>query len=261
MAEIEIQDQSGNRKVIEANGFVIESGRGRLAGTIMRDVTERKKNDISRIADAAEKMQQLICHLLDLSRVGRIMDPSRDVPFDVIVNDVVNTVAGQIEIRGARVSVSPELPIIHGDRVRLTQVMQNLIENAINSMGDQPEPQIEIGMGEMEDGKPIFYVRDNGVGSPPEHQERIFGLFNKLSGNSDGTGIGLALVKRIIEVHGCRIWVQSEAGKGTTFLFTLPSPPKDPSHPSARDIVFERRRYPWKKQETPGIDFGNTFDP
>jgi signal transduction histidine kinase len=119
------------------------------------------------------------------------------------------------------VNISPNLPIIHGDQVRLTQVLQNLIENAIKFMGDQPEPRIDIGLDGMEDGKPVFYVRDNGVGIPPEHHERIFGLFNKLNGNSDGTGIGLALVKRIIEVHGGRIWVQSEAGAGATFLFTL----------------------------------------
>ena len=72
-----------------------------------------------------------------------------------------------------------------------------------------------------EDGKPIFFVRDNGIGIAPEYHERIFGLFNKLDAQAEGTGAGLSIVKRIIEVHGGRIWVESEAGKGATFLFSL----------------------------------------
>jgi PAS domain S-box-containing protein len=200
-------------------------------GFLERDIqtgnTERIQNDVSRIAAATDKMQQLIYQLLDLSRVGRIINPAKNVSFDVIVNDAVNIVAGQIATRGAHVNISPNLPIIHGDQVRLTQVLQNLIENAIKFMGDQPEPRIDVGQNGMENGKPVFYVRDNGVGIPPEHHERIFGLFNKLDVRADGTGIGLALVKRIVEVHGGNIWVQSEAGAGATFLFTLPLPPKD----------------------------------
>ena len=91
-------------------------------------------------------------------------------------------------------------------------------------MGNQPEPQIEIGQaGNSQDGLSIFFVRDNGIGIDPRFTERIFGLFNKLDARTEGTGIGLALVKRIIEFHGGRIWVESELGKGTTFYFTLPS--------------------------------------
>jgi len=101
--------------------------------------------------------------------------------------------------------------------------MQNLLDNAAKFMGNQKEPRIEVGQrGEdPESGDPIFYVCDNGLGIAPEHFERVFGLFNKLDPKSDGTGIGLALVKRIIEVHGGRVWVESEFGKGTTFFFTL----------------------------------------
>jgi len=101
--------------------------------------------------------------------------------------------------------------------------MQNLIDNAAKYMGGQKEPRIEIGQRGEQDGKPVFFVRDNGMGIAPEHHERIFGLFNKLDARSEGTGVGLALVKRIIEVHGGRIWVESVSGMGSTFLFTLPS--------------------------------------
>jgi two-component system sensor kinase FixL len=91
-------------------------------------------------------------------------------------------------------------------------------------MGDQKEPRIDIGQdGTDVDGKPIFFIQDNGIGIDPRFHERVFGLFNKLDTHTEGTGIGLALVKRIIEVHTGRIWVESEGnGKGAKFLFTLP---------------------------------------
>ena len=90
-------------------------------------------------------------------------------------------------------------------------------------MGEQPDPRIEIGLYGEENAKPIFFLRDNGIGIASEYHERIFGLFNKLDPRSDGTGVGLALVKRIIEVHGGRIWVESEPTKGSTFYFSLPA--------------------------------------
>jgi signal transduction histidine kinase len=104
-------------------------------------------------------------------------------------------------------------------------VLQNLIDNAAKFMADQPNPRIEIKQAGEENGKPIFLVCDNGIGIAPEHHERVFGLFDKLDPNSNGTGIGLAIVKRIVELHEGRIWVQSEAGKGSTFFFTLPTGP------------------------------------
>ncbi len=106
----------------------------------------------------------------------------------------------------------------------LERVVQILLDNAVKFMGTQARPRIEIGQNGTDlEGNPIFFVQDNGIGIEPQHYERIFGLFNKLDTQSEGTGIGLALVKRIVEVHGGRIWVESEgAGKGAKFLFTLP---------------------------------------
>jgi signal transduction histidine kinase len=96
------------------------------------------------------------------------------------------------------------------------------MDNAAKYMGDQPDPLIKIGQHGEEGGKPIFFVRDNGIGISPEYHERIFGLFNKLDPKSEGTGIGLSLVKKIIEIHGGRIWVESELGEGAAFYFILP---------------------------------------
>jgi signal transduction histidine kinase len=123
------------------------------------------------------------------------------------------------------VDIAPDLPTVYGDRARLVEVVQNLVDNACKFMGDQPAPRIEIGTsGTDTEGNPIFFVRDNGIGIEPQYHERVFGLFNKLDAQSEGTGVGLALVKRIIEVHGGRIWIESEgAGRGATMCFTLPS--------------------------------------
>jgi signal transduction histidine kinase len=117
------------------------------------------------------------------------------------------------------------LPTIFGDRQRIHEVLQNLIDNAAKFMGDQPSPRIDIGQqGELQ-GKPVFFVRDNGIGISPQYKDRIFGLFDKLDGQTEGTGVGLALVKRIVEFHGGRVWVESEPGTGSTFFFTLPTQP------------------------------------
>jgi PAS domain S-box-containing protein len=189
---------------------------------------ERMKSDMQRITDATDRMMRLLNELLELSRIGRLRNESTYIPFDELAREALELVQGRIMDAGIKVSIKPDLPAVYGDRQRLVEVLQNLVDNAAKFMGDQKKPRIEIGQDGEEDGKPIFHVRDNGIGISPEHYERVFGLFNKLDVKTDGTGIGLALVKRIVEVHGGRIWVESEAGKGSTFLFTLPHKP-DPS--------------------------------
>jgi len=187
---------------------------------------ERLEKDIQRIGDAADKMQNLLNDLLELSRIGRLINKPVEVPFNSLVADALELVDGRISPRGIAISVGENLPPIFGDRQRLLEVLQNLIDNAAKFMGDQPAPRIEIGAQGVVNEMTVYYVRDNGIGIAPEFVENIFGLFNKLDAQSEGTGIGLALVKRIIEFHEGRIWVESEAGKGATFFFSLPSPPK-----------------------------------
>jgi signal transduction histidine kinase len=117
--------------------------------------------------------------------------------------------------------VKGKLPIIRCDTVRVTSVFQNLILNGIK-YNDSPEKIIEIGF--TDDKKTVFYVRDNGIGIAPEHHELIFRLFKRLNGPGkygEGTGAGLTFVKKIIERHGGKIWVESSPGCGTTFYFTL----------------------------------------
>ena len=182
---------------------------------------ERVLQDSKRIKDAVIKMEHLLSELLELSRIGRIMNPPEEVGFGKIVHDALQLVEGRLKQKQIKVKVEANFPMVHGDRVRLTEVVQNLVDNAAKFSSQQNNPQIEIGYENQPD-KNIFFIRDNGIGIKPEFHEKIFGLFNKLDAQSDGTGIGLALVKKIVEVHGGKIWVESKGdGTGSTFFFTL----------------------------------------
>lgn len=181
---------------------------------------ERLERNIAQINSAAQKMSKFVDEILDLSRIGRIVNPPSNISFGDIVQEALEQAEGLLNARQIEVRVEPGLPIVNVDRARMVQVLQNLITNSIKFMGDQKSPCIEIGMEERND-EHIFFVRDNGIGIEPENQERVFELFDKLDPTTDGTGIGLAFVKRIIEVHKGKIWLQSEPGKGSTFYFTL----------------------------------------
>jgi PAS domain S-box-containing protein len=184
-------------------------------------------SDLERIKTAAEKMGRLLDELLDLSRVGRLVNPSENTPFEDLVQEAVELVSGQIMEAGVQVEINDNLPSIYGDRQRLVEVVQNLLENAIKFMGDQAEPRIEIG-ALMGAGHVTYYVADNGQGIDPQHQEKIFGLFDKLDRDTSGTGVGLALVKRIVETHHGWVWVESDGvGRGATFYFMLPVKPAE----------------------------------
>jgi signal transduction histidine kinase len=208
--------------LITMRGFLGFLEKDALAGN-----AERVKADVTRIVEATDKMQHLLEELLELSRIGRTMNPPQAAPFEAIAREAVELVHGRLAARGVQVDIAEGLPTVYGDRARLVQVVQNLVDNACKFMGDQPAPRIEIGQRGAQadnDGKPILFVRDNGIGIEPQYHDRVFGLFSKLDAQSEGTGIGLALVKRIVEVHGGRIWVESdEPGQGSTFCFTLPA--------------------------------------
>ena len=199
--------------------FTIKGFIGLLREDVREGNTARVVDDLGRIDSAADLMQHLLDDLLELSRIGRLANPSEDVDLNVVAREAVELVAGRIAERGVEVVVAPDMPTVVGDRVRLREVFQNLLDNAIKFMGDQPEPRVEIGI--RPDGATCF-VRDNGIGIAPEHQEHIFELFMRLDKNTEGTGIGLPLVRRIVEVHDGRVWVESEGrGRGAMFCFTL----------------------------------------
>jgi PAS domain S-box-containing protein len=196
-------------------------------GFVEKDIrsgnTNQLTTDLARITAAVNKMQRFLDELLELSRAGRMVNPPEPVSFQTIVSDAVELIRGRIDARGVKVIIAEDLPVILCDRMRFTQVVQNLVDNAVKFLGNQPKPFIEIGMQGLEtEGKAIFFVRDNGIGIEPQYQAKIFGLFNKLDNQTEGTGIGLTLVKRIVEAHNGKVWLKSDPGTGSTFYFTCP---------------------------------------
>ena len=198
---------------------------GGIVGFLKKDLenedAQRIETDLRLIEAAVIKMDQLLTKILELSRIGRVANPPADVPFGDIVMEALDQETVMLKSRDVEVSVASDLPKVHVDRMGIVEVLVNLIENSIKYMGDQPRPRIEIGH-RIDGNRTVFFVRDNGMGIDPSQHEKVFGLFYKVDGKSEGTGVGLALVKRIIEVHGGRIWIDSELGKGCMVCFTLP---------------------------------------
>ncbi len=194
---------------------------GMLREDLGRQKYDRMDGDLTRIAKATEKMKMLLDDLLHLSRIGRILNPASEFCASVVAQEAVDLLDGVIQSKKIKVELQKDMPTINADKIRIREVYQNIIENAVKYMGDQPNPIIEIGC-RINDIGVTFFVKDNGIGIKPEYHQKIFGLFDKLDPNSDGTGIGLAFVKRIIEFHGGKIWVESDGlNKGATFCFTI----------------------------------------
>ena len=196
-------------------------------GMLQKDLEDGRQDritsDFQRISNAADKMHALLSDLLQLSRIGRVVNPFGEVDLFKLTTDSLENLDARIRSKNVTVKISPNLPVVFGDRLRLEEVLENLIDNAAKYSGDQPNPIIEIGVRERRADLVIF-VKDNGMGIEPQHISKIFGLFDKLDPLSEGTGIGLAIVKRIIETHGGKVWVESEGlGRGATFCFTLPN--------------------------------------
>ncbi len=188
---------------------------------------EKVEADMEKINNATDTMGELLSGLLELSRIGRIINPPEFGSLASLVNQAAENVRDKIIARGVELRINDDMPDYWGDRIRLLEVFQNLIENAVKFMGDQPSPCIEISAeanGEMIQCK----VKDNGIGIEPVYHDRIFNLFERLDLNIEGTGIGMALVKRIIEAHAGTITVESNGDQqGSCFLFTLPGKPID----------------------------------
>jgi len=203
--------------LVTIKGFV-----GMLNDDIHANRQARIQEDLHRIARATDKMDALLSELLELSRIGRIVNPPEEVDTARLIQDALDSVESRLRAGNVTVHIAPDLPKLYCDRVRLREVFENLISNAAKYMGDQTAPVIEIGVEERT-GEQIFFVRDNGMGIEPQYHTRVFNLFEKLNPTIEGTGIGLTIVKRIIEVHGGRVWIESDGlGKGSMFCFTMP---------------------------------------
>ncbi|MGD0953571.1 MAG: ATP-binding protein [Methanotrichaceae archaeon] len=177
--------------------------------------------DLRRVNESVSKMDRLLLETLELSRIGHVINPPEDVSFGQIVQEALEQVAASIKSGNVTVSVAQDMPKVHVDMIRIAEVLVNLIENSVKYMRDQEGPKIEIGYRENGE-ETVFFAKDNGIGIDPKEHEKVFSLFYQVDRKSGGAGAGLSIVKRIIEVHGGRIWIESELGKGCTVCFTLP---------------------------------------
>ena len=194
-----------------------------LAGWIASDCADRLDSDakeqLNLMLNRVDRMHNLIDGILQYSRIGRVTEEKARVNLNELVPQVVDLLAAPQEVE---ITIQAELPVVNCEQTRITQVFQNLIGNAIKYM-DKPHGRIVIG---CQDDAPwwTFRIADNGPGIEEKHFERVFQLFQTLSPQDDGesTGIGLTLVKKIVELNGGRIWVESTPSEGSTFFFTLP---------------------------------------
>lgn len=178
--------------------------------------------DFEFIHSAMDGMKSLLNELLEVSRVGRVEAVQVSITVGELVAEALDALSGQIAEKQINVLVADTEVVLHGDRRHLRQIWRNLLENAVKYMGEQASPCIKIGRTEQS-GESAFFVCDNGIGVAPAYQEKIFGMFEQLDKNSGGVGMGLALVKRIVELYGGHIRVESAGeGQGCCFWFTLP---------------------------------------
>ncbi|MCW2995310.1 MAG: hypothetical protein JWQ18_2805, partial [Conexibacter sp.] len=220
------------RKVASFTGMLQHRYQGQL--------DERADQYIDFAVDGAKRMQVLINDLLAFSRVGRVGTEEKLLEMDDVAADAVANLATAIEESGAEIVVEGPLPRVRGDRSLLTALLQNLIANGVKFRGEAP-PRVTLSVAPTapsEDGASdsyTFTVSDNGIGVAPRYADRIFVIFQRLHPKEEygGTGIGLAMGRKIVEFHGGRIWLEpvdedEHASAGATFHFTLPVPEEDP---------------------------------
>ena len=191
--------------------------------------------------DGAKRMQALLNDLLQYSRVGSSDKELQTTDTATVVAAARDNLCRMIEDTGAQVIIDIDLPIVHGEEVQLIQLFQNLIANAIKFHGES-SPRVSVSATRQDDGYWRFAVRDNGIGISAEYNEKIFEVFQRLHGIDQypGTGIGLAVCKRVVECHGGKIWVESNPGHGANFYFTLQSAEADTREAANPHVARER---------------------
>jgi PAS domain S-box-containing protein len=202
--------------LVTVHGFLGHMRKAAAAGNL-----EQFDRHIERVDTAVRTMKSLLDEMLDLAQSGMPLERQERVSMNELVRDAMQALAADIEAKQIQIDVASDLPEAVVDRRRMTEVFQNLLENAVHFSQQAKHPRIEIGW--QEDDEATFYVRDNGPGIEARYLGRIWNLFEKLDPESQGAGTGLPLVRRIIEVHGGRTWAESPGlGHGATFYFTLP---------------------------------------
>jgi signal transduction histidine kinase len=203
------------RGIHNFSSFLLEDYAGKL--------DDEGRSKLETLMRLTRRMETLIDSLLQFSRLGRVDLAIDQVELNEIVTEILDSLAISLQEDNVTVRVPRPLPAVRADRVRVGEIFYNLIVNAMK-YNDKAEKHIEVGWREDPAGPPVFYVRDNGIGIPEKHQDSVFRIFKRLHGRDKfggGTGAGLTIVKKIVERHHGRIWIESSAGEGTAFYFTL----------------------------------------
>jgi PAS domain S-box-containing protein len=184
---------------------------------------DRLAKDAARITEAVARLQRLLDRLFELSRAGRPVGPPAAVAGAELVQEALRLLRERAGAAAASVAVEPELPVVFGDRARLVQVFHNLLDNAFKFGAGS---RVRVSTRACEDGRAVIVVTDGGIGIEPRHRERVLDVFERLDPRGEGSGVGLALVKRILESQGGRVWLESEGpGAGTAACVELPLAP------------------------------------
>ena len=195
-----------------------------LASRLGDQLDEQSREWMGHVVDGARRMRDLIDDLLRYSRITTQRAEPRPVDLDIAVDGVVRSHASAIAAADAEVSVAPDLPTVMGDGSQFGQLLANLLANSLRYRSTDDRPRISISAQPADDGWAHLVVTDNGPGIPPEHRERAFEMFKRLHPRDEhaGTGMGLALCRRIVEAHGGRIWIDDGRDGGISVHFTLP---------------------------------------
>jgi signal transduction histidine kinase len=208
-----------------------------------KDKLDKEGKDYLReIREGTDRMNQLIEDLLMLSRISRIKNPYEDVNINELLTSVIKRIEFDIKEKKVDLRIQPDMPTIRCDRIKMNEVFLNLINNAIkfSAKNNKDNPKVEVGYA-LEEGNHKFYVKDNGIGIDPKYHSQLFGIFKRLhtAKEYEGTGAGLSIVKRVIDDHGGKVWIDSQEGKGATFYFTIPKDLKEKKKKIGEILVEE----------------------
>lgn len=209
--------------LVTIRGFLGLAERDATAGDL-----RRMREDMARVSSATDQMDRLLSELLDMAQLGHALRRKEAVPFGEVVRESLERIAPRLDDLGVEMVVASEFPVVWGDRSHLIQLMLKLLDNAVSFASPNGRLRVEIGVLTRQTDT-VFFVRDNGIGVDPRYQQKIFNLFEMVDPNKGGTGMGLALVRRIVAMHGGRVWCESVGlGEGATFLFVLPTAESPP---------------------------------
>jgi len=194
-------------------------------------ISEAGQRRLARMTYLCQRMERLVDDLLYFSRLGRQDLAVKPTDLNAIIDDIETMMETTLQEAGARIIIPERLPVIICDQPRVAELFRNLITNAVK-YNDKPEKHVIVGHARQAEGD-VFFVRDNGIGIMPRYHQEVFRIFRRLNDEDDavkGTGVGLTFVKKIVERHGGRIWIDSEPGRGSTFYFTLSADKEGTAH-------------------------------